>query len=154
VWGFGPNGEVRTLLAGDRAFALAFFAGRQDLAAATRGGLYSVSDVGGSAAIGTLYTPQDSPFGLGPMPSGLGISTDNRRLVMTDHTGGVVTLDLASGAATRIDCGCAPDGVFSLGGALFRITGLTGSAFRIFDAASGSVFLAPLRGAQLIGDQQ
>ena len=58
VWGFGPNGEVRSLLAGDRAFALAFFAGRPDLAAATRAGVFSISDVGGSAAVSTLYTPR------------------------------------------------------------------------------------------------
>jgi hypothetical protein len=146
VWGFGPNGEVRSLLAGDRAFALAFFAGRQDLAAATRAGIYSVSDVGGSAAISTLYTAPDAqgPSGPAPAPSGLGISTDNQRLVMTDSGGGVVTLNLASGSSARMDCGCAPDGVFSMGGAIFRITGLTGSVFRIFDAAAGSVFLAPL----------
>ncbi len=31
-----------------------------------------------------------------------------------------------------------------MGGSLFRITGLTGSVFRIFDAAAGAVFLAPL----------
>jgi hypothetical protein len=154
VWGFGPNGELRSLLAGDRAYALAFFAGRQDLAAATFTGIYSVSDVGGSAAIATLYAEQSTPSGLGPMPSGLGISTDNRRLVMTDRSGGVVTLDLGSGSASRMDCGCAPDGVFSLGGSLFRITGLTGSVTRIFDAAAGSVFLAPLRPDQPTGDQQ
>ncbi len=146
VWGFGPNGEVRSLLAGDRAYALAFFAGRQDLAAATRAGVFSISDVGGSAAVSTLLAAQtgQGPSGLGPLPSGLGISSDNRRLVMADSAGGVVTLDLSSGSAVRIDCGCAPDGVLSMGGSLFRITGLTGSVFRIFDAAAASVYLAPL----------
>jgi hypothetical protein len=144
VWGFGPNGEVRSLLPGDRVSALSFFAGREDLAAATRNGIYSVSDVGGSAAISTLYTAQNSPSGLAPSPSGLGISTDNRRLLMTDRAGSVLTLDLVSSAATEMDCGCAPDGVFSMGGSLFRITGLTGSVFRVFDAAAGAVFLVPL----------
>jgi hypothetical protein len=143
VWGFGPNGEVRNLLAGDRASALAFFGRSEDLAAATRNGIYSVSDVGGGAAISTLYTAANPQT-----PSGLGISTDNQRLVMTDRAGGVLTLDLASGSPTpmaaQMDCGCAPDGVFSMGGSLFRITGLTGSVFRVFDAAAGSVFLVPL----------
>ena len=85
VWGFGPNGEVRNLLSGDRAFALAFFAGREDLAAATRSGISSISDVGGSAAVSVLYTapaPQT--------PSGLGTSTDNARLIMTDRAGGYI----------------------------------------------------------------
>lgn len=139
VWGFGPNGEVRNLLSGDRAFALAFFAGREDLAAATRSGISSISDVGGSAAVSLLYTapaPQT--------PSGLGTSTDNARLIMTDRAGGILTLDLVSSSTAQLDCGCVPDGVFSMGGSLFRITGLTGSVFRVFDAAAGAVFLVPL----------
>jgi hypothetical protein len=144
VWGFGPNGDVRNLLSGDRASALAFFAGREDLAAATRNGIYSVSDVGGSAAISTLYTGQNSPSGLAPLPSGLGISTDNRRLLTTDRAGDILTLDLVSSTVTELDCGCAPEGVFSMGGSLFRITGLTGSVFRVFDAAAGAVFMVPL----------
>jgi hypothetical protein len=155
VWGFGPNGEVRSLLTGDRAYALAFFAGREDLAAAARTGIYSVTDVGGSAAAATLYSASKLQF-----PSGLAISTDNRRLVMAGRAGGILTLDLNSGAETEIDCGCSPDGVVSMGGSIFRITGLTGSIFRVFDAAAGSVFLAPLAsgaespaGSQLIGNR-
>ena len=139
VWGFGPNGEVRSLLAGDRASALAFFPSSENLAAATRSGIYSVAGIGGSAAVSTLYSAQSQEA-----PSGLAVSTDNRRLVMTDRGGGILTLDLASSAPLQMDCGCSPDGVFSMGGSLFRITGLTGSVFRIFDAASGAVFLAPL----------
>jgi hypothetical protein len=156
VWGFGPNGEVRSLLPGNRAFALAFYAGREDLAAATRAGIYSVSDVGGSAAISTLYSAPtgQGPSGLTPSPSGLGISTDNQRLVMADSAGGVVTVILSSGVAARMDCGCSPDGVFPMGGSLFRITGLTGSVFRMFDAAAGSVFLAPLAGVNPSGGNQ
>jgi hypothetical protein len=145
VWGFGPNGEVRSLLAGDRAFALTFFAGRENLAAATRAGIFSVSDVGGSAAVATLYgAPNGSSLSPAPLPAGLGISTDNQRLVMTDRAGGVLTLNVGSGVVARIDCGCSPDGVFAMGGSVFRITGLTGSVFRVFDAAAGSVFLVPI----------
>jgi hypothetical protein len=146
VWAFGPNGEVRSLLAGDRALALAFFPGREDLAAATRAGIYSVTGVGGSAAVATLYSAPNAPgpAGPAPAPAGLGISTDNQRLVLADSAGGVLTLTLSSGSAAQTDCGCAPDGVFSMGGSLFRITGLTGSVFRVFDAAAGSVFLVPL----------
>jgi len=152
VWAFGPNGETRNLLPtadrtqGERAYALAFFTGTENLAAATRTGIYSVSDVGGSAAVSTLYGAQSgqSPVGPAPSPSGLGISTDNQRLVMTDNAGGILTLNLSSSAVTQMNCGCSPSGVFPMGGSLFRITGLTGSVFRIFDATAGSVFLVPL----------
>jgi hypothetical protein len=139
VWGFGPNGEVRSLLTGDRAFALAFFPGREDLAAATRSEIDSIADVGGSAAISTLYTAPNPQA-----PSGLGISADNQRLVMADRAGGILTLNLSSGSTLQMNCGCAPEGVFSMGASLFRISGLTGSVFRVFDAAAGAVFLAPL----------
>jgi hypothetical protein len=142
VWSFGPNGEVRSLLAGERAYALSFFAGRQDLAAATRTQIFSVTDVGGSAAVATLHSASNGFV----QPSGLGISTDNRRLVLANRDGSMVTLDLGSGVAAQVDCGCAPSGVFPMGASLFRITGLTGSVFRVFDATSGSVFLAPLAG--------
>jgi hypothetical protein len=155
VWGFGPNGEVKNLLGGTRAYALAFFAGREDLAAAALNAVYSVSDVGGSAAVSTLYQAPtgQSPSGLAPAPTGLGISTDNQRLVMADDSGGILTLNLSSGVATPATCGCSPGGVFPMGGSLFRITGLTGSAFRMFDAAAGSVFLAPLApGNAISGD--
>ncbi len=139
VWAFGPNGEARSLPIPDRAFALAFFAGRQDLAVATRTGVYSVTDVGGSAAMSTLYTAPSLQ-----MPSGLAPSTDNQKLVMTDARGSILTITPGTGAATTIDCGCNPEGVFPLRGQAFRITGLTGSIFRIFDASSASVFLVPL----------
>jgi hypothetical protein len=146
VWAFGPNGEVRNLLAGDRALSLSFFGGTQNLAAATATGLFSITDVGGSAASASMYT-----FDGRRTPLGIGISSDNRRIVMADNSGGILTLNVSSGVAARIDCGCAPDGVISMGGSLFRITGLTGSVFRLFDAAAGSVFLAPLAAAPEVG---
>jgi hypothetical protein len=145
-----------TLLS-DRAFALTFFAGRQDLAAATRTGIFMISNIGGgnaggTAATSTLYQSQKSLTTLGPAPSGLGISTDNQRLVMADSAGGVLSLNLSSGLATETSCGCVPEGVLSMGGTLFRITGLTSSVFRMFDAGSNSVFLAPLAPGAAPGD--
>jgi hypothetical protein len=160
VWGFGPNGEVKSLLASNRVFALAFFAGREDLAAATASGanvaIDSVTDVGGSATVATLYTASSAQTlsRSSTSISGLGISTDNRRLVMTDRTGGILTVDLTSGAASSTNCSCAPDASIPMGGSLFRITGLTGSVFRVFDASAGSVFLVPLPAADVEGDQQ
>lgn len=139
VWAFGPNGEVRSLLSGERGFALGFFAGREDLAVATGSGVSSIADVGGSATVSPLYT---SSGGLVPM--GLAISSDNRKIVLSGRGGGVVTIDASTGAASQVDCGCAPEGVFPMGGSAFRLTGLTGSVFKVFDSNTGSVFMVPL----------
>jgi hypothetical protein len=140
VWAFGPNGQVRNLLPGGRASALAFFTGQESLLAADRAGVSSIADVGASAAVSTLYTSSD-----GQAPLGLAVSADNRTAILAEQRGGIVTLDLSnSGPPVRLDCACAPEGVFPMGGSVFRITGLTGSIFRVFDARAGSVFQVPL----------
>ncbi len=140
VWAFGPNGEVRNVLTGDRASALAFFNGQQSLLAATRTGVSSIADVGGIAPASTLYTSEE-----GQAPVGLAVSADNRTAILAEQRGGIVAIDLsAGGLPVRLDCACAPEGVFPMGGSVFRITGLTGSVFRVFDARAGSVFQVPL----------
>lgn len=138
IWGFGPNGEVRSLLPGQAALALAFFVGQENLAAATGSAVYSIADVGGSAAVATLYTSG------GTAPAGLAVSADNSTVVLAGRNGGIVAINTATGAPANVACGCVPDGVIPMGGSLFRITGLTGAVFRVFDARSGSVFQIPL----------
>jgi DNA-binding beta-propeller fold protein YncE len=142
VWAFGPNGEVRSLLSGERGFALAFFPGGGNLLVATRTGVSSVADVGGSAAVSSLYTVPDALGG--QTPAGLAVTADGQKIVLAEQRGGIVTIDANSAAATNYDCGCAPEGVFPMGASLFRITGLTGSVFRVFDTQAGSVFQVPL----------
>ncbi len=138
VWAFGPNGEVRSLLSGERGLALTFLTGREDLAVATSSGVESIADVGGSAAVSALYTSD------GEAPAGLGVTPDNSKLLLAEVHGNIVTIDAATGAASTVSCGCGPAGVFGMGGSLFRITGLTGSVFRVFDVRSGGVFQVPL----------
>lgn len=138
IWAFGPNGEVRSLLPGQTGLALAFFAGQENLAAATGTTVYSIADVGGSAAVTALYTTG------GTAPAGLAVSADNSTVVLAGQTGGIVAINSGSGASVSVPCGCAPDGVVPMGGSLFRITGLTGAVFRVFDARAGSVFQIPL----------
>ncbi len=142
VWGFGPNGEVRSLLAGYRGQALTFFAGREDLAVAGTFGVDSITDVGGSATVATLNTPSGSTAA--PSPVGLGVTPDNTKLVLADQQGNVSTIDASTGSTSSTACGCAPVGVLRMGGSIFRITGLTGSVFRVFDARTGSVFQIPI----------
>lgn len=137
VWAFSPTASRRLL--SDRGYALAFYSGREDLAVATRSGIYSVTGVGGSASVSTLYSSQTSA-----PPAGLSISLDNQTLVMADRAGAILTVNPATGASNQTSCGCTPEGTIPMGGSVFRITNLTGSVFKVFDASSGNVFMVPL----------
>jgi len=137
VWAFSANTSRR--LVSDRGYALAFYSGRDDLAVATRSGIYSVTDIGGGATVSTLYSWQHAAT-----PAGLAISSDNQTLIMADRAGSIVTFNSATGASNQRTCGCTPDGAIPMGGSVFRITNLTGSVFKVFDANSGNVFMVPL----------
>lgn len=138
VWAFGPNGEVNSIFSSDRVFAMTFFAGQENLAVATGSGVYSIADVGGSAAVSTVFQAQAIA------PTGLAVSSDNTTLVLTGRHGAIVSLNPATGASSRVDCGCTAEGAFPMGGSIYRITGVTGSVFRVFDISTSSVFQIPL----------
>jgi DNA-binding beta-propeller fold protein YncE len=148
LYAFGPNGEVTRLPMRERAAALAFFAGRQDLALATELHVFSIADVGGRAAVSTLYA------GDRLTPVGMALTSDNQRMVVAASSGTLLTLDLAAGSTSRFDCGCAPVGVFGMGRAAFRLTGLTGSFFKLFDASSSEVLFVPLAFVPQAGGQE
>jgi hypothetical protein len=150
VWLFGPQGQATPLRLGEQAYSLAFFGGRSDLAVATAAHIFSITDVGGAAAVSKLY--EDSSMA----SVGLGISSDNRYLVAPEASGVLLSLDLVSGLPARFDCGCAPDGAFSMGRSVFRFTGLRGAVFKVFDASTGDVFFVPLAASEssVAGGQQ
>ena len=139
VYAFGPYGEVSRLPV-ENVTALAFFQGTQDLAAAGAAGLQLVTGISGFAAVSNLLSSTDSSL----QPVAVAFTADNRTVVLADHSGSVTAVDIGSGAATQSDCGCVPDGLFGIGPAEFRLTGLNGGAFKLFDAAHGEVLFAPL----------
>ena len=138
LYAFGPQGEVAPLTVPEPPSALAFFAGRQDLAIASAVHIYSITGVGGANAVSTLYTDD----GLNPV--GLAVSSDNARVVLAQKSGILLTLNLSAGSTSSVDCGCTPEGVFPMGRALFRLTGINGGAFKLLDASRGEVLLVPL----------
>jgi hypothetical protein len=73
------------------------------------------------------------------------VSADNRWIVAAFHGGGVVMVSVAGGAAVKSDCDCAPEGVFAIGGSVYR---LTSKSVKLIDASSGSVFDVPPAGGQ------
>jgi len=152
IWLFGSQSPAARLPFDEPASALAFFAGRQDLAVATSTHFFSITGLGGQLTVSMLY--EGDPMA----PVGLAVSSDNQHLVAPEASGTVVSLDLAAGSAATFDCGCAPQGAFSMGRSVFRFTGLTGAVFKVFDASTGDVFFVPLAAGQGgqpgAGDQQ
>ena len=151
VYSFGPHGELARIPMRERVFALAFYSGSHDLAAATRADVFTIADLGGGASVSTAHqsgslAPGRSRAG---SPVGMALSSDNRWLVVAESSGSLLTLDLASGAASRTDCGCAPEGVFLMSApAVFRVTSFDGAIFKLFDAAAGHVLFVPLSASE------
>ena len=139
IYAFGPSGDVNRLPV-DNASALAFLEGTHNLAAAGPGGVQLATGVDGFAAVSNLLTSADASL----QPVAIAATSDNRTVVLADHTGAVTAIDAASGIAVTSDCGCQPDGLFGIGRTAFRLTGLTGGAFKLFDAASGEILFAPV----------
>lgn len=140
TYAFGPNSGVSRLPV-ESAAAIAFFQGTHDLASAGAAGLQMVTGIDGFAVVSTLLASADSSQ---PMAVAVAATSDNKTLVLADQSGSVTAVDIASGAATTSGCSCQPTGLFGIGPSAFRLTGLDGGAFKLFDAASGEILFAPL----------
>jgi hypothetical protein len=136
---FGTDGSVKSVPVNERVLALAFFAQRDDLAMATSTRVLSMV----SGAVSVLN--QNSTGRRPDAPSGIAVSSDNQWIVAAIRGGIVVTVNVAMGAASQIDCGCAAEGVFPMGGSVFR---LTSQLVKLIDASSSSVFVVPVAGGQ------
>ena len=139
VYALGPNGQVKRLPV-ESATALGFFQGTHNLAAAGASGLQMVTGVDGFAVASNLLTSADSSL----QPVAVAATSDNRALLLADQSGSVTTIDIASATAVTSDCGCLPLGLFGMGPSAFRLTGLEGGAFKLFNAASGEILFVPL----------
>jgi len=139
VYAFGPSGETNRLPI-ENVATLAFFQGTHDLAAAGATGLQMLTGVGGFAVVSTLLASADASL----QPVAVAATSDNRSVVLADRSGALVSIDVGSGASTVADCGCRPEGLFGMGTSAFRLTGLQGGAFKLFDTVRGEVLFAPL----------
>jgi len=147
VYTFGPDGAVSRVGPEGDVDALAFYAGRSDLVYTSAARVLSVSNGTASVlyesdAAGVIGPRRGAGRGLSPA-AGIATSFDNRWVVRASRTGTVLAIDTSSaGATTAYDCGCAPEGVFGLGGAVFRLTGAQVNV-KIFDAAAAMMFAVP-----------
>jgi hypothetical protein len=140
VYAFGPSGETIPLQTDAGVSAIAFFHNRATLALAGPNRATSIALSGMTTSV--LYDYSAQPL----TPRAIALSFDNRIVAIADGAGAVMAIQ--AGAANVVDCGCAPEGLFGMGGALFRLNG-TGATrhgageLKLFDAASGAVWIVP-----------
>jgi hypothetical protein len=139
VYAFGPNAEVLALQADPGVVALSFFHNRHDLAMATSARATSITDIGGATqGPSVLYDYSAQPLS----PRAIGVSFDNQRVIVADSGG--TLLNVVSGNADLVQCGCFPTTLSGLGGSLFRLNGISQkSELKLFDASSGAVLIVP-----------
>ena len=140
IYAFGPNSEVNRLPLEDRVTALGFFRGTHDIAAASTAGLLRVTGVGSFVQVSNLAALADSS----QPAAAVAVTQDNKIVITVDRSGFITAVQIESSAATTMDCGCSPEGLFAMGPSAFRLTGLQGGSFKLFDAALGEVLFAPL----------
>jgi hypothetical protein len=139
VYAMGPAGEVNSVPV-DNKTAVAFLEGTHNVAAAGPSSVQMVTGLESFAVVSNILDSADSSF----QPVAVAATTDNRTLVVADHSGSVTAIDIASRAAAVSDCGCQPEGLFGIGRTAFRLTGLSGGAFKLFDTATREILFAPL----------
>jgi DNA-binding beta-propeller fold protein YncE len=146
VYAFGPSSQVVPLQTDAGVVALAFFSNNHNLALATAARATSIADLGGSMQPSILYDYSSQPLS----PRSIALSSDNSRAVVADSTGKLLDIAISAATASFVDCHCSPDGLYGLGGALFRLNGTSTpgrsghtTELKLFDAAAGAVWIVP-----------
>jgi hypothetical protein len=143
VYAYGPSGQPILLPVSGNVTAVAFLGGKQDIVATTSSAVTLVADIGGAAAPTSLFaTPPGTPEPP-DSPLAISVSADNNHVVVVVPTGAIGHINIAAGSVTGANCDCAPVGLFSLGGTVFRLTGMDGGAAKVFDASNDSVWFIP-----------
>jgi hypothetical protein len=110
---FAGDGSMTTIPIADRVIGVAFFYNRDALAIATASEILTADPVS---------TGPPVQVGAGDFASvDLAVSADNQRIVAARGKL-ITTIELATGSASTLDCGCLVEGLFGLGGSIFRIT--------------------------------
>jgi hypothetical protein len=146
VYAFGPAGPASALPVAGPAEALCFFHGRSDLAVITATQVVILPGIGGVVTPNVVYTkPGDSGNGAPvEVAVGFAVSFDNRYLSIAGNLGALATFDLTAGTSAGGNCDCSPSGLAGMGGALFRLNGVSNGALKVFDASTNDVWFVPL----------
>ncbi|MDP8990948.1 MAG: hypothetical protein M3N41_12825 [Acidobacteriota bacterium] len=143
VYAFGPAGGASVLPVAGPAEALCFFHGRADVAVITASQVVIVSDIGGAVVPNVIYTKPDDSAAV-EVAVGFAVSFDNRYLSIAGNLGALATFDLTAGGSAGGNCNCTPSGLAGMGGSLYRLTGVSDGALKVFEASSNDVWFVPL----------
>jgi hypothetical protein len=153
VYALGSSGQAIALPAPAGVAALTFFHGTDDLAVTTASRILKISGIGDSPAASKIFGNATDPVP-SEAPIALALTSDNARVVVLEPDGGIAQVDSASGAViNETTCDCTPQGLFGLGGSVFRLNGLAGGSVKVYDTASGNVWFVPLALAGANGGQ-
>ncbi len=146
AYAFGPDGQPILLPTDGAPMAVAFFHARPDLAMITPRQVVTIAGVGQQSAVTVLWSnpnpPTDAPA---QTAVGFAVSSDNQRVSVTGNWGGIYTINLASNnEGSYVMCGCTPTALASLGGTLYRLTGVVEGSVKVYDAAVNQVWTVPL----------
>jgi len=146
VYAFGPDGRASALPVQGPAEALCFFHGRADVAVITASQVVIVTDIGGAVVPNVIYSKPNDPGNTAPIQvaAGFAVSFDNRYLAIAGNLGALATFDLTAGSSVGGNCNCSPSGLAAMGGPLFRLTGVSDGALKVFDASTNDVWFVPL----------
>lgn len=131
VYEWGSSGVPVQVYGGGDAGALAFYAGNSDLAIATSTQVLAFDGSSTAALYHGSFTPE-----------GLAVSFDNQKVVLADQSGSIYSIP-AAGSPSMANCQCQPDGVFGLGGAVFRLTSSAIGPIKLIDANANAVLAVP-----------
>jgi hypothetical protein len=146
VYAFGTNSAVIPLQTDPGVVALAFAHGNHNLALATATRATLITGVGGAMTPSVLNDYSAQPLS----PRAIALSSDNSLAIVADSTGNILQIAVVSSTANLIDCHCSPEGLYGLGGALFRLNGTSApgrsgraTELKLFDASAGAVWIVP-----------
>jgi hypothetical protein len=140
---YGPSSQPAPLPVEGAVSALAFLNNSRDVVTTTASAVTLISDVSGSASAVTLHAAAADAPAPTESPIAIAVSADNNHIVLMEPSGWIGHLNRATGAISVTDCQCAPTGLFSLGGSVFRLTGVDGGSAKVFDASTDSVWFVP-----------
>jgi hypothetical protein len=133
---YASNGSISTIPLDDDATGLAFFHNRAELAIATTSLILTADP--------TSTAPPSLAGNLNVISNAfdLAVSFDNQRIVAA--TGGILfTVDLTTASVSTLNCECAPDGLYGIGGSVFRVASAMLGGVKLFDAENNRILEVP-----------
>jgi hypothetical protein len=142
VWLFDSNGGRMQISVSGAIAAVCFRPnGRDALAVARTGELYTIQDGGATASYGKIAGDQIED------PVGVQLSRDGSRAYVAYAQGLIAAFDSAAGVSKTVSCQCRPTGLDPVNSAMtFRVNGISDGPVMLFDGSGADprVWFVPI----------